>query len=102
MADENIWDPNPPKEERQPEPGGKPPAGMRNVGFNLLALAFYTIICGFIRDGGIIFDAILIACHFFVCLIMAAVEQKWVWALSALAVLLIGFSTCAGILWKFQ
>jgi hypothetical protein len=76
---------------------------MKIVGINLLILAGYTILCGFLgRQGGVVFDAFFLAAHVLVCIILGAIQQKWIWALSVLVVLLIGVSTCVGILWKLQ
>lgn len=69
--------------------------GMKIVGINILILAVYTLLCKLdSNDGGFIFDAFLIAIHVFVCIIMAIVKRSWMWLLSALLVLGIGFSTC--------
>jgi hypothetical protein len=79
------------------QPADKPTTNLRLVGINMAVLAGYTILCALLRDGGLIFDAFIIAGHFFICVIMAAVQRRWVWVLSAFMVLIIGFSTCVGV-----
>ncbi|MGF7039153.1 hypothetical protein [Mucilaginibacter lappiensis] len=70
-------------------------AGMKIVGINILILAIYAVLCSIDSGGGdIIFDAFLILIHVVVCIIMAIVKRSWMWLLSALLVLVIGFSTC--------
>ena len=70
--------------------------GMTIVAINLIALVFYTIICKFI-ESGIILDASLIFCHVLTCICFALVKRSWMWFLSAVLVLAIGFSTCVMI-----
>ena len=67
------------------------------VGINLLVLCAYTLLLRFV-SGGIIFDCVLVGIHFLVGVIMAIIQRKWEWALSALLVLVIGFSTCVTFL----
>ena len=102
MANKYIWNPNAPAEESVPEYTNKPPGEMRIVFYNLLVLAFYTVMCAIIGSGGAFIDAFLIGVHFLTCLIFTMINGKWVWILSGFLVLLIGFSTCAGILWKLM
>jgi hypothetical protein len=71
----------------------KPNTGMTIVAYNLLALAVYTIACKF-NEGGIILDAFLIFFHVIICIGMALGKKSWMWFLSAVLVLAIGFSTC--------
>ena len=98
MADQNIGGPNSPAEPEQfkPEPNdGKPKGKMVIVAYNLLALAGYTILFRLLAEqGGFIFDALFLACHVLVCLITALVSRSWMWLLSGVLVLAIGFSTC--------
>ena len=75
---------------------------LRIVGINLLILAIYTIISGMFKELGIYFDAIIIVIHMIICMIMALIKNNGIWILSGLVVLLIGFSTCAGILVKIH
>jgi hypothetical protein len=102
MADENIGNTDGPEEEHQPLPevnNGKPRVKMGVVGYNLLALAGYTILCRLLVDqGGIIFDALFLACHVFICLILSIGNKSWMWLLSGVLVLVIGFSTCVTIM----
>lgn len=67
------------------------------VGFNMAALAAYTFISAIPSDG-IIIDASLIFFHVILCLILTlAGPRRLQWLLSGVLVLVIGFSTCAGI-----
>jgi hypothetical protein len=69
------------------------------VGYNMIALAAYTIIFGLAaKQGGVIFDALFIFAHVLVGIVLAIAYRSWMWLLSALMVLIIGFSTCAGML----
>lgn len=78
------------KETKKPLPGE-----MLILTYNLLALAFYTVLCKMDKSGaGFIFDAILIFFHVIFCVIMAAGQNRRYWFLTALLVLIIGFSTC--------
>jgi len=90
MADDYMWDPDPPGEQR---PGNKPGVNMKIVAYNLLTLVSYTILLKFV-DEGEIYDALLIAGQLFACLIIAIVQRSGYWVLSGLLVLVIGFSTC--------
>lgn len=74
---------------------------MKIVGINLAILAGYTTLSAVI-SGGPIIDAFFLVCHVFACLIMALSNRKWIWALSGLVVLLIGVSTCFGVIWRIQ
>ena len=110
MAEDNIWDPNqkptppsnPKPEENDPANGIRPNGNLAIVGYNLLALVAYTVFCAIIKDAGPFLDAVLLAIHVLVCLITGIATRKWAWALSALVVLLIGVSTCVGVLWKIN
>jgi hypothetical protein len=78
---------------------GKRSSAMKIVGYNLLALVAYTIICEITaKDGGFILDMFFIGIQVFIGIILAIVNRSWVWLLSALMVLIIGFSTCVGML----
>ena len=99
-----------PKDDPQPgntsqhidKPGSgtsKPYRDGRILAFNLLALALYTLLSA-VSGGGAFIDAFFLVCHVLVCFILALAYKKWVWALSGLAVLLIGVSTCVG--WLFN
>jgi len=60
------------------------------VGVNMLVLIAYTVFSK-VSEGGIFLDAILIAAQFFICIITAIAQRRWIWVLSAFVVLLIGF-----------
>jgi|GEM_PF-959885 len=82
----------------------KPMNGMIIVGVNLAALAVYTIpikwaIANTSGDGigGLIMNAFILFIHVIFCLCMALGLKSWIWLLSALLVLVIGFSTCVMI-----
>jgi hypothetical protein len=70
------------------------------VGSNLLILAVYTFLSKILKEDGLFLDAILLAIHVFFCVTAAIIFGKWIWVLTALVVLLIGVSTCVGILYK--
>ncbi|HTI57783.1 hypothetical protein [Mucilaginibacter sp.] len=67
------------------------------VGYNMLALVGYTMICRFI-DGGMFLDAFFIAVHFMASIVTSIVAKRWEWVLSAFLVLAIGFSSCVTLL----
>lgn len=71
----------------------RPNNGMRIVGINIGILAGYTIICALVPDL-IMLDMFLIGIHVVVCIICAIAYRKWSWLLSAVIILVIGFSTC--------
>ena len=93
----------------EPQPKNKDPGNdigangnMAVIGYNLLVLIAYTVLCATVKDLGPFLDAILLTIHVLVCIITSIASAKWNWALSALVVLLIGVSTCVGILWKLN
>lgn len=102
MADQNIWDPNPPPPAEEPQPGGNNKAmkRMRIVGINLFILLVYTLISAATRGNAAIIDAIFIAIQVVTCLILAIALFDWIWVLSAFVVLLIGLSTCTQFFFK--
>jgi hypothetical protein len=73
------------------------PDDMPIVIYNLIALCIYTVVCKLTR-GLFLLDAFFIVVHVVVCLIRWDSKRKRVWQLSALLVLLIGFSTCVTFL----
>jgi hypothetical protein len=75
-------------------PEKKPMPGMAIAALNIAILAVYTVVSS-ISGGGIIFDAFFIFIHVLSCIIIAIATKKWIWLLSAVLVLIIGFSTCA-------
>jgi hypothetical protein len=74
----------------------KPGDGMKIVGYNLLALAGYTVFC-LSFSGGFIFDSLLLGGQVLLCFAFAIDKRSWIWLLSGLLVLIIGFSTCVTI-----
>jgi len=74
----------------------KPIRGIGSVGINLLVLFFYTVLFKlFSGNADIIFDAFVIGFYVIFCLLMALLSRaSWYWLLSAVLVLVIGFSTC--------
>ena len=84
------------KEEKTPLiKGSKPLGGMTIVGINLLVLVFYTLFLKLTTsDASFILDAFVLFIHVIFCLGMALGKRSWMWLLSAVLVLAIGFSTC--------
>jgi hypothetical protein len=83
------------------EIGNSPPAKNTNntqwivIGANLLIMVMYNLYFGSQPDHMVIIVvAILIGLHAVICLIMAIFVWRKAFLLSALLVLLIGFSTC--------
>jgi hypothetical protein len=72
----------------------KPDSGMALVGYNIIALVFYTLLCKLIGGSGFILDAFFIFIHVLFCIAMAFDKKSWFWFLGAVLVLVIGFSTC--------
>lgn len=70
------------------------------VGYNLLAMVFYTAMCAFFHEFGAFLDTFFLLIHVSACFILGVTTGGRIWGLSGLVVLLIGFSTCVGILWK--
>jgi hypothetical protein len=91
-----MEDQNTSAEENQPTPtNSKPKVDMSIVGYNLLGLAAYTILFRLLAsEGGIILDALVVAGHLLVCFVMSIAQKSWIWVLSGVLVLVIGFSTC--------
>jgi asparagine N-glycosylation enzyme membrane subunit Stt3 len=71
----------------------KPGDGMKIVGYNLLALALYSLVC-LSLSGGFVLDAFILFFHVLLCLGLAIDKRSRLWLLSGLLVLIIGFSTC--------
>ncbi|MEO3403148.1 hypothetical protein AAFN85_04550 [Mucilaginibacter sp. CAU 1740] len=101
MDETNI----PPHQDGNPDPGRflldhkpKKPSSMKIVGINMAVFAAYTILCELgAKDGAAILDMFLIGIHVLVGIVLAIVNRSWAWLLSALIVLVIGFSTCVGM-----
>lgn len=81
--------PTPPKERNN--------STSKIVGFNMLAMVIYTIICRFAQEAGPVIDMFLIGIHFLICLFALMTKNKSAWALSAALVLLLGCSSCVGV-----
>ncbi|MGZ3752969.1 MAG: hypothetical protein ACXVB0_14780 [Mucilaginibacter sp.] len=79
----------------------KPSNLWKVVGYNILALFCYTLLCRFSPDG-MFWDCFLIIVHVLVCIIAAVIVRRWDWILAAVAVILIGVSTCVTILPTFR
>jgi|SRR6185312_14219832 len=95
MEENNIPEPNLVPKDDQSASTHKPMGNTAIVAYNILALACYTVIFKLAANqGGFIFDAFVIFLHVLVCFGMAIGKRSWMWALSAVLVLLIGFSTC--------
>ena len=95
MANNDIGDSNLQPEEKQQETNNKLPPNMNIIAYNLLGLAFYTILFKMLANqGGIFLDAFVLAGHVLVCVIMAIANKSWYWLLSGILILVIGFSTC--------
>jgi len=65
------------------------------LGYNLIALVAYSIICRLL-DHNFIIDAFFIMSHMLFALLMAGMydERRKVWLLSCLLILLLGYTTC--------
>ncbi len=69
------------------------PPDMQLVGINLLILAGYTVVCKLI-PGGVILDVLALFFHVLTCLVNALANRSWIWLLSGILILMIGFSIC--------
>jgi hypothetical protein len=67
---------------------------MITVGSNLIVMVIYTLLSRLNGRDGSIEAAIFLALHILVCLIISPFTAAKAFLLSALALLLIGFSTC--------
>src|SRR5580698_2770565 len=95
MMEENKDQDSKPVEKNETGSKIKPTDGITIVGYNILALALYTVIFNLAsKEGGIIFDPFILFFHVIFCLGMAIGRKSWMWLLSAVLVLAIGFSTC--------
>lgn len=77
---------------KSPESGN----GMKIVGYNLLVLAAYSVVCLPI-SGGFMLDAIALFFHVLICFGLAIDRRSWFWALGGLLVLIVGFSSCVSL-----
>ncbi len=84
-----------PQNETPQQP--KTPA-MKIVGYNLLVVLGYGILSAIPGDvTGLFLYAFIIVIHFLFCLCAAIYKRSWIWVLSAFLIVIIGFSTCAGL-----
>jgi len=95
--------------EEEPSKGGKTPqqgikpgshgSSFNIVGYNMLALAVYTIACKFSDGAGYMFDAMLLISRSRMRRfgLWTSGPKVSMWVLSALLVLAIGISTCVAI-----
>lgn len=77
------------------EPPVNTTSSLKIVGINLAVFFIYTVIgiASMGEDGG--FSAMILAViHAFICVIIAIIARRWVWVLSALLLIVIGFATC--------
>jgi hypothetical protein len=76
------------------EPENKQGYNFKVLGANLLIFAVYTVIGVSSGDDGLLGAFFFSLFHFAICVILAIVFKKWVWLLSGLLILVIGFGTC--------
>lgn len=88
-------------EEKKPFELPKQPNNNSNLkiaGYNLAAMLIYGLLfVGVMGNDGLIIFGMAYIGHAFICLIMAIVQRKWVWFLSSVLIVIIGFSTCASM-----
>ena len=71
---------------------------MKIAGYNLAAMLVYGLLfVGVMGNDGFILFGLVFLGHAFACLIVAIVQRKWVWVLSSVLIVIIGFSTCASL-----
>ena len=71
---------------------------LKIAGYNLAAMLMYGLgFVGVMGNDGLILFGLSFLGHAFVCLIVAIVQRKWVWVLSSVLIVIIGFSTCANL-----
>ncbi|MCD8739436.1 hypothetical protein LT679_02375 [Mucilaginibacter roseus] len=83
--------------EQNPEPN-KRPIYMGITGINLMVMIGYTLMCGLAGEEGLLVQIFLVIIHAIVCVIVAPFARKWEWVLAGLLVLIIGVSSCFGLL----
>lgn len=64
------------------------------LGINLLIFVAYTVIGVSSGGDGMMAAVTLAGVHFLACVIMAIANRNWIWFLSGLLILVIGFGTC--------
>ena len=71
-------------------------SSLKIVGLNILVFAIYTVICVSAGGEAGFFAFVLAGIQAFICVIVAIIAKRWIWVLSALMLLVIGFATCLG------
>ena len=84
------------EDNRTPKKDEAETSSLKIVGLNLLVFAFYTLICVSMGGEAGFFAFVLAGLQAFVCVIVAVIAKRWIWVLSALMLLVIGFATCLG------
>ncbi|HWZ35332.1 MAG TPA: hypothetical protein VNW51_04195 [Mucilaginibacter sp.] len=86
---------NPYASNKQPDKNGD----MKIAGYNLGAMLIYgLILVGIMGQNGLMAFGFLYLAHAFICILTAIVQRKWVWFLSSILIVIIGFSTCANFM----
>lgn len=80
------------EEINQPEKNRK--NDFRILGFNILAVVIYMLASRVISEDGLILGAIVMVIHAFVALILSVVLKSWMWFLTSVMIVIVGFSTC--------
>jgi hypothetical protein len=98
MEDNSQDDKVQPKNNIAGESKNNPFPEIKILGINLVVLIIYTVLCK-MGNGleNLILEAFFIGLQVLVCIVAASAKKSGIWLLSALLVLVIGFSTCIGI-----
>ena len=80
------------EEINQPEKNRK--NDFRILGVNILAVVIYMLASRVISEEGLILGAIVMVIHAFVALILSVVLKSWMWFLTAVMIVIVGFSLC--------
>jgi len=75
----------------------KSPSNLLVVGINIGIFALYAL-GGALLTGNVLNAFPIFCSHVIICFILAIALRRWVWALSAGMLLIIGFSTCVSAL----
>lgn len=76
----------------------KRPVYMGITGINLMVLIGYTLLCGLAGEDGLILQIIIVLAHAGICVLVAPFARKWEWVLAGFLVLIIGVSSCFGLM----
>ncbi|MBE9586307.1 hypothetical protein IM792_17780 [Mucilaginibacter sp. JRF] len=68
------------------------------TGINILILVGYTLLCGVLGEDGLLLQLLFVLVHAGACVIIAPFARKWEWVLAGLLVLIIGLSSCYGLM----